>query len=246
MSEKLIDSLILLSFTLSTFTVFQKLWSIAMNLIRKCKYFILLFLTFTSCYKDKIHLVKEVVITFDDAPYPENTSEVLDILNEHQVKATFFCIGQSLRMYPELTNRIATEQFLANHTYTHISVEDSDLTQIFKNEILQTQNLIDSLQPSNKHYFSPPFGNLSLKQKQTLLNNGFDVVMWDLSAEEWDGNVSTQNVIDYFHKHLNSGASIPIILFHLNKSTVESLEILLTEFEEKNIKVITLDDYKCR
>ena len=151
-----------------------------------------------------------------------------------------------MRQHSELTNRIAAEQFIANHTYTHINVGTSDLRHIYKEEILQTQLLIDSLQPSNKRYFRPPFGSLTTKQKQDLLSNGYEVVMWDLSAEEWDDKVTTQDVVDYFHNHLNASVQIPIILFHLSNSTVEALDILLAEFEVKNIRVITLDDYKRR
>jgi peptidoglycan/xylan/chitin deacetylase (PgdA/CDA1 family) len=213
-----------------------------------CRHSLLLvFLIITSCSKDDNYLVREVVITFDDAPsFPEHTSKILDILQKHGIKATFFCIGQSLIQYPDLANRIATEQFMGNHTFTHINVENSDLIRIYKQEILQTQFIIDSLQPDNKHYFRPPFSKLSLKQKLTLLSNGFDVVMWDLSAEEWDNTVSTVNIVDYFHKNLYSKAKIPIIQFHLTNSTVEALDILLPEFKEKNIRVITLDEFRNR
>ena len=208
---------------------------------------LLVFFIIISCSKDDDFLVREVVLTFDDAPnFPEYTSKILDVLNKHEVKATFFCIGQSLIRYPDLANRIATEQFMGNHTFTHINLENSDLISIYKQEILQTQFIIDSLQPYNKHYFRPPFSKLSLKQKITLLSNGFDVVMWDLSAEEWDNNVSTEDVVDYFHNNLYSKAQIPIILFHLNNSAVEALDILLTEFKEKTIKVITLDEFRSR
>ena len=213
----------------------------------KCKCYLLLLLILIGCSEDKYYLVNEVVLTFDDAPCsPKYTAEILDVLKKHQVKATFFCVGKALKDYPDLAYRIATEQSMGNHTYTHINIEDSDFTHIFKEEILQAQHIIDSLQPYNKHYFRPPFGKLSSKHKSTLINNGFDVVMWDLSANDWNDKVSTQNVVDYFHRKLNSIAPIPIILFHFSKTSVEALDIILTEFEEKNISLITLDDYKSR
>ena len=102
------------------------------------------------------------------------------------------------------------------------------------------------MQPSNKHYFRPPYGKLLSKQKSFLIGKGFDVVRWDLSAEEWNEKVTAKNIVHYFHQNLNSSAQIPIILFHLGKSTIEALDILLTEFEERKISVITLDEYKSR
>ncbi|HEX2934233.1 MAG TPA: polysaccharide deacetylase family protein [Bacteroidales bacterium] len=214
------------------------------------KYFLFVFFILISCSKDEYYsLAKEVIITIDDAPnFPENTSKILDVLKKHKVKATFFCIGHFLEIYPDIASRIATEQFMGNHTYTHINIENSNLNDVFKQEILQTQHIIDSLQPLNKHYFRPPYGKLTTSQMLTLTSKGFEVVMWDLSAEEWDNNVSTQNVVDYFHEnlYLKFKTQIPIILFHLNNSTVEALDILLTEFEKRNIRVITLDDFKGR
>ena len=218
-----------------------------MRYLLKYKCYLLVFFILINCSKDEYYEVNEVVLTFDDAPFfPEHTGQILDILKKHHVQATFFCVGEGLDKYPELAHRISTEQFIGNHTYSHINIENSDLTEIYDREILQTQHLIDSLQPFNKHYFRPPYGSLSSQQNNTLLANGFDVVWWDLSAEEWDEKVSTKNVLDYFHANLNSNVKIPIILFHLSKSTVDALEILLTEFEENKISVITLDDYKRR
>ena len=218
-----------------------------MKYLIKYNCYLFIFLILVNCSKDEYFIVKEVVLTFDDAPYfPENTSQILDLLKKHQVKATFFCVGQGFKEYPDLALRIATEQFLGNHTYSHINIKDSDLIDIYEREILQTQHIIDSLQPSNKHYFRPPYGKLLSEQKSFLLSKGFCVVRWDLSAEEWNEKVTTKNIVHYFHQNLNSSTQIPIILFHLSKSTIGALDILLTEFEERKISVITLDEYKSR
>ena len=214
-----------------------------MKLLKRIPCFLLVLLMSISCSKEKSYSVKEVVLTFDDAPnFPENTSQILDVLKKHQTKATFFCIGQYLRMYHDLARRISSEQYMANHTYTHINIAHSNLSNIFEKEITQTQLLIDSLQPSNLHFFRPPYGKMTYEQRKDFNSKGIVVVMWDLSAEEWDDKVSTQQVVDYFHNHLYTTAQIPIILFHLNKSTIEALDILLDEFDVKGIKVTTLDD----
>ncbi len=206
---------------------------------------ILLTAIFTSCSKHKpTYAVKEVVLTFDDAPnFPENTSQILDILNKYEVNATFFCIGKYLKKYPVLAKRLSKEQTLGNHTFSHICIGKSDINNIYNNEILENQIIIDSLQPNNKRYFRPPFGNLKSHQKKFLKNKGYEIVMWDLSAEEWDDKVTTNEVVNYFNQHLCKVAKIPILLFHLNKSTIESLEILLNDFQKKKIKIISLDEY---
>lgn len=201
----------------------------------------------SSCTYDEYYIVEEVVLTFDDSPnFPENTVNILDVLKKHEVKATFFCVGESLRKYPDIANRIANEQYMGNHTYTHIKVGESNISEIYDYEILQTQNIIDSLQYQNQLYFRPPYGNLTESQKKFLINKGYKIIMWDMSAEEWNDKVTTQNVINYFHNNLYYSAQIPVILFHLSNSTVEALDILLTEFKEKNISVISLEEYQSR
>jgi len=207
--------------------------------------FIALFLT--SCDKNEVYLVQKVVLTFDDAPNsPENTSKILDVLKNHDTRATFFCIGESLRLYPELANRIASEQYMANHTYSHLNVAEFNLPDIYESEIQKTQDIIDSLQPLNHLYFRPPYGSITTGQKEFLKKKGFDVIMWDMSAEEWNDKVTTQQVLNYFHGNLFTAAKIPVILFHLNKSTYEALDIILTEFEEMGIEAISLDEFRNR
>ncbi len=65
-----------------------------MNQSKYWQYFLFVFLVLISCSKDENFPVKEVVLTFDDAPnFPENTGKILDILKKHHARATFFCIG---------------------------------------------------------------------------------------------------------------------------------------------------------
>lgn len=217
------------------------------KLLKYSLFFLIFLIVNSSCTYDEYFVVKEVVLTFDDAPnFPENTVEILNILKNHQVKATFFCVGESLKNHPDIAYRIANEQYMGNHTYTHIKVGESDIAEIYDYEILQTQNIIDSLQYQYQPYFRPPYGSLTETQKKFLVNKGFKIIMWDMSAEEWNNNVSTKDVINYFHNNLYYSAQIPVILFHLNTSTIEALDILLTEFKEKNISVISLDEYQRR
>ncbi len=210
-------------------------------------YTFIIVISAASCSKEKIYPVKDVVLTFDDAPgFPENTSLILDILQKHQVKATFFCVGELLRAYPALAGRISSEQFMANHTYTHIKLAQYDISGIFDYEIRQTQDIIDSLQPGNGHYFRPPYSKITTGQKAFLAREGYEIIMWDLSADEWRDDVSSQDIIDYFHRNLFLKSRIPVILFHLNLSTTGALDPILLEFEEEGINVISLEELRKR
>ena len=62
-----------------------------------------------------------IYLTFDDGPTPEITERVLEILDKHQIKATFFCIGDNVRKHPEIVQKILSKQHsVGNHTYSHL------------------------------------------------------------------------------------------------------------------------------
>src|SRR3954463_1026679 len=64
----------------------------------------------------------DIYLTFDDGPHPEATSYVLDKLKEYNAKATFFCIGKNVALFPEVYKRIITEGHTAgNHTHNHLN-----------------------------------------------------------------------------------------------------------------------------
>ncbi|RLD46733.1 MAG: polysaccharide deacetylase family protein, partial [Bacteroidetes bacterium] len=62
---------------------------------------------------------KVFAITFDDGPNPEYTLKILDILNQRNIPASFFCIGENIEKYPELAQQISEKHLFANHSYSH-------------------------------------------------------------------------------------------------------------------------------
>ncbi len=67
---------------------------------------------------------KIIALTFDDGPHPKYTTEILDLLNEYNIKATFFVLGKFAEQYPEIIKRQAKEGHeIGNHTYSHINVK---------------------------------------------------------------------------------------------------------------------------
>jgi chitin deacetylase len=63
---------------------------------------------------------RAIALTFDDGPWPKSTSDVLDILKQNQIKATFFMIGQNVQNYPHLAQQVAADgHAIGNHTWHH-------------------------------------------------------------------------------------------------------------------------------
>lgn len=136
---------------------------------------------------------KELYLTFDDGPIPEVTPWVLDQLSQYQAKATFFCVGDNVRKYPEVFQQVIDEgHTVGNHTNNHLSGWSSDNLPYFHN-IRQCASLV------NSNLFRPPYGRLKPGQAQ-FLQRHYRIIMWDILSGDFDQKISKEqclsNVID--------------------------------------------------
>ena len=99
----------------------------------------------------------KIALTFDDGPDPEWTPQILDILKEKHVKATFFIIGSNAEANPDIVQRIYDEGHeLGNHTYTHPNLSDTP-EQAVTLELNATQRLFQALTGRSLVLFRPPY-----------------------------------------------------------------------------------------
>lgn len=133
-----------------------------------------------------------VALTFDDGPHPEFTPELLDVLDRHQAKATFFVIGMRAEACPDLVDRAAKAgHAIENHTWDHV-----DLTKVGRQERRrQLQRCSSLLEPYARGLFRPPWGYQTLWSRIDAL--GHEVVAWNVHARDWlvlDPNVLTNTL----------------------------------------------------
>ncbi len=158
--------------------------------------------------KDKFHAESEgkkhMYITFDDGPVPEITPLVLDILSEFNAKATFFCVGDNVRKYPELYERVLQEgHATGNHTYSHLNgskVDDSN----YINDIERCNTLI------NSKLFRPPFGRIRFSQIKELRKR-YDIILWSVLTGDYNRNLSKEKVLEFAINYSGNGS---IVVFH--------------------------------
>lgn len=196
-----------------------------------------------SCTKEYT-LPKVVIITIDDAPrFTENTTKMLDILNKHQVKAVFFCIGIDIEAQPEIMLRMTNEgHIVGNHTYTHPNIEEAlSIDTVYEKEIIPTQVLIDkyySLNNNGVKYFRPPYGSLSDTHIRYVESKGYKVCFWDIDASDWSCSVTVEEIISYHKEALNRiNKDTVVTLFHLSNNSNIALDSLLYFYKQKNIEV---------
>ncbi len=150
---------------------------------------------------------KRIFLTFDDGPTEGVTPWVLDTLKEHNVKATFFCLGKKVEMHPDIFERIIAEgHTIGNHTYSHLKGWETRTGQY-----VQDVDLANDLVKSK--LFRPPYGRIKSSQTR-LLRKRYKIIMWNLLSMDYSRWVSPKRCASIVLNNLRSGA---IIVFHDSK-----------------------------
>ena len=141
----------------------------------------------TSGYiRDNKEAGKCVALTFDDGPHPEYTPQILDILDEYGVKATFFVVGENAERYPEIIKRIIDSGHeIGNHTWSHKQMNSLSKEQIQK-EITKTQNFLKESFNYSPVLFRPPGGGEYTFAKETAEALGCTYVLWAWRTDSKD------------------------------------------------------------
>ena len=160
---------------------------------------------------------KAVYLTFDDGPIPEATPFILDTLREHGIKATFFMVGDDVRKYPELFERIKAEGHqVGNHTFNHLGAfKHWTLTYIMNTK--KANDLIGA------HLFRPPHG-LMRWSEYYWLRKKYKIVMWDLVTRDYSKWLTAEEVLDNVKRYARNGS---IITFHDSLKSIEKLRTAL-------------------
>jgi len=179
-------------------------------------------------------------LTFDDGPHPVHTPALLDWLKEHQIKATFFVLGQNAKRYPELVKRIAAEGHeIGNHTWSHVKLTTAK-PEVLRSEIKRTHDLIVSLTGKPPVSFRPPYGALTIAQRRVVEKEfGYHIVRWTADSFDWKPR-SSDAVVKRLRLSVKPGA---IILAHdIHPRILPALETLYAEWTRRGLKAVPLSN----
>lgn len=156
---------------------------------------------------------KVVALTFDDGPTIEGTAEILAILQENQVKASFFLIGADMEKNLDATKKIiAAGHEVGNHTYTHERMFFKTPSFI-QREIDDTDKLIREAGYTGKIHFRSPFGKKFLLLPYYLSKRNKKNIMWDVEPNTFpEIDKDANKIVEYTLKHTKPGS---IILLHV-------------------------------
>lgn len=180
---------------------------------------------------------KEIYLTFDDGPTPGVTDKALDLLKEHEAKATFFCLGKNVQFFPELYNRIIEEgHAVGNHSWDHPDGWKTHDVAYLKN-ILEASRIISS------NLFRPPYGRITPSQVGALKSR-FLPVMWTVLSGDFDHSITPEKCLDNVLNNIENGS---IVVFHdsvkAKKNMLYTLEKSLEYFQTDGYTLPTLSQF---
>ena len=180
---------------------------------------------------------KIIALSFDDGPGSNSTQRILDTLEEHDIKATFFVLGSKIEQNPEMLKQIHENGHeIGNHSYDH-----PDLTTLgyeeMMNQIRKTNQLIQDTTGERPKYLRPPYGAYT---PDIELSSGLDVILWNVDSNDWrfrNGEQTKEFV-------LQNLAPQSLILFHdIYESTADSIDQLIPALKEQGYEFVSVSEY---
>ena len=128
---------------------------------------------------------KKLALTYDDGPNDPHTLRLLEVLAQHNVRATFFPIGRYVRQRPDIVRELARAgHAVGNHTFSHPNLIFVS-AQRTRKELAECQQALLEATGKPSRLFRPPFGGRRPGTVQVARALGLEPVMWNVTGHDW-------------------------------------------------------------
>gem|GEM_PF-98394 len=190
---------------------------------------------------------KVVALTFDDGPNEPYTSQILDILKQEGVHATFFVVGENVLTYPDAARRIVADgNVIANHSWDHSRLATA--VDFGYSEASKAQDAIYQVTGLRPRYFRPPAGIHTPWQLHRVASLGLTTVNWDAEGYDWQRPNSPERIEEKVLQGVHPGA---IILLHDGDETrhgsdrsmtVAALPMIIDTLRAEGYRFVTIPE----
>lgn len=178
-----------------------------------------------------------IALTFDDGPHYQRTPLLLEVLEQYDVKATFFVLGDRANEGP--ANRKTVQAVaeagheIASHTYSHKNLKTLTLEQMTE-EIMKARDSIYQITGEYPVFVRPPYGAYSDLVKE---NCYAPLITWNLDSKDWDFR-DAEKVVDHVLEEAGNGK---IVLMHdIHQFTIDAVKVLVPELIERGYQIVTV------
>lgn len=182
----------------------------------------------------------KVLLTFDDGPIPEDTYLILKKLEQYNIKAVFFCVGENVNRYPQIVKDILSAgHTIGSHTNNHKNVTDKDF-----NPATEIENYNKSFFYTygvKLKYFRPPHGRFNLYTGRLLRKYDLNNVMWTLLTYDFLNNIN--EVKNAVRNYLKSNSIVVLHDSIKSKDIIsDSIDYILEETSKLNYSIGTPEE----
>jgi len=178
-----------------------------------------------------------VALSFDDGPSPY-TTQIVNILNQYHVHATFFFVGQRVNWWPESVLAVAQSgDEIGNHSLSHPQLPKLS-TAGQTTQITKTNQIIAKLTGKSVYLFRPPYGEYDKTTEQLISTDSMAIAMWNRDPRDWATH-SAKDVIKAFFSVNPSGG---IYDMHETPETVKALPTIIRKLQAQHLNIVMMPE----
>jgi len=187
--------------------------------------------------------MKLVALTFDDGPWAGQTDKILDILAAENVHATFFVVGNRVKLYPDLVRRTVEEGHqIANHSWSHRNFADSSNGQVWE-EVVSGQRAIQRATGTWTPWIRPPYGAMNGRVYRVMKQLGQRTVLWDVDTGDWT-KPGGGTIVKRTLRAVKPGS---VVLMHdggsnNRRQTIAALPAIIHELKKRGYEFVTVSE----
>jgi len=195
---------------------------------------------------DRLEDPTKVALTFDDGPHADGTPRLLRLLARHDVKATFFLVGEQVARRPELAREIVEQGHAVGlHGYEHHTLARMNNRQLHQ-DLLRAIHAVRSATQTRPVLYRPPRGVFTYQGLAAVRENGWEPVLWTADGRDWRRTSTPTSISQRVTGHLRGGE---IILLHDSdyyasdwswQHTLDAVPLILRELKERDLTPVSL------
>ncbi len=183
---------------------------------------------------------KQIAISFDAAWGSDDTEDLISILKEYEVPATFFVVGTWVDKYPEAVKMLSDAGHqVQNHSNTHPYMTQLSREQM-KNELIACNEKIEKITGVAPTLFRPPYGDYDTPTVEAVESLNMFAIQWDTDSLDWKSGATPDSICKRVTSKVKNGS---IVLFHNDaEHTPEALPTILKCLKDEGYEFVFIED----
>lgn len=196
--------------------------------------------------EDRVAESDAVALTFDDGPHPEATPQLLQLLSDFGVRATFFLVGEQVQQRPALAAEIAAQGHeIGLHSYSHRAFTWLASREV-RDELDRSATVLGDALGTTPTIFRPPRGVFTYSALAEVKRRSWRPVLWAVDGRDWRRSATPESIYGRINRRLSGG---DIVLMHDSDfysapeswvATLGGAKLLLQEIERRGLRTVTL------